>query len=125
MSESVLALPVSVEQVAAVINQMSEADQKRLLDLAPNLKGIAAEIPSRTVEQIRTSVAQLQAEVMATLNHQPLSARTPFLGDLTLGEYHALPDEEKARLWDEWADMDVMDLGEQEVRPDALPAGSG
>jgi hypothetical protein len=54
---------------------------------------------------------------------EPLAPDEPFLGNLTLDQYHALPDEEKAQLWDKWGDLDLMDLEEQEVAPDALPAG--
>ena len=54
---------------------------------------------------------------------KPLSPDEPFLGNLTLGQYQSLPDEEKAHLWDEWGDLDLMGLEEREVAPDALPAG--
>ena len=42
MAESVFALPVSVEQVAAVIKQMSQADQRHLLELVPNLRHLVS-----------------------------------------------------------------------------------
>ncbi len=57
------------------------------------------------------------------MNNQTLSPDEPFMGGLTLGQYQALPDEERGKLWDEWADMDLMELEEHEVNPDALPAG--
>lgn len=79
-------------------------------------------MPIHTKAQIEASVAALQAEVLALLNHQPLSGDTPFLGHFTLDEYHALPEAEKARLWDEFAGEDLLDLDEQEVLPNALPA---
>ncbi|MCB9078186.1 MAG: hypothetical protein H6631_11375 [Anaerolineaceae bacterium] len=123
MSDLVFALPVSVEQIAAVIKQMDEADQERLLDLVPSLRQIAAQPRVRTAEQTQANIARLQAEVLAALDNQPLSPDDPFLGDLTLGQYHALPDEKKAALWDEWADVDLMALEEQETNPNALSTG--
>lgn len=67
-------------------------------------------------------MARLQAEVLAAME-KPLSPDEPFLGNLTLDQYHALPDDEKARLWDEWANLDLTDLEEREVALGALPAG--
>lgn len=122
MQNAMLALPVSVEQIAAVINQMSDGEQQRLLTLTPQLRQAAVAKPVYTKAQIEASVAAVQAEVLALLNHQPLSGDTPFLGNLTLNEYHALPEAEKARLWDEVAGDDLFDLEEVEVAPDALPA---
>jgi hypothetical protein len=119
MSDSILTLPVSVEQIAVVIKQMSPADQKRLLDLAPKLRDVAIHQQSldKNAEQIQTNIAHLRTEVLTAVGNQPLSPDDPFLGNLTLGQYLALPDEEKARLWEEWADIDLMELGEQEVSP--------
>jgi len=122
MGNSVVALPVSVEQIAAAINQMSLVEQQRLLTLTPRLRQVAATAPIRTKEQIATSVAALQAEVLELLHHQPLSDEAPFLGDLTLNDYHALPEEEKARLWDESAESDLLALKEQDVASHVLPA---
>lgn len=122
MQNAMLALPVSVEQIAAVINQMSDGEQQRLLTLTPQLRQAAVAKPVYTKAQIEASVAAVQAEVLALLNYQPLSGDTPFLGNLTLNEYHALPEAEKARLWDEVAGDDLFDLEEVEVAPDALPA---
>lgn len=121
MSDLVFALPVSVEQIATVIKQMGPIDQQRLLELVPDLRRLATQPSARTIDQAQTTVDQLRTEVLAILNHQLLSPDEPFLGNLTLGQYHALPDEEKAKLWDEWAEVDVMDLEEREVSPHALP----
>lgn len=122
MPNAMLALPVSVEQIAAVINQMSDGEQQRLLTLTPQLRQAAVAKPVHTKAQIEASVAAVQAEVLALLNYQPLSGDEPFLGNLPLKEYQALPEAEKARLWDEVAGDDLFDLEEVEVAPDALPA---
>lgn len=61
---------------------------------------------------------------MATALHpQLLSPDEPFLGNLTLRQYHALPDEEKENLWETWAETDIMKIKEREVQPDAMSAG--
>ena len=121
MSETVIALPVSVEQIASAIRQMDQDDRERLFDLVPDLRQVAIQPSARTVGQAQASAARLRAEVLAA-TREPLAPDEPFLGNLTLDQYHALPHEEKARLWDKWADLDLMDLEEQEVVPDALPA---
>jgi len=123
MTGSVFALPVSVEQVAAVIKQMSPNDQRRLLDLVPELRQTDTQVPPRTVDEARAAVERVRAEVMQALGGQLLSPTEPFLGDLTLAQYLDLPDRDRARLWDEWAEVDLERLEELDVRPDAVSAG--
>ncbi len=122
-SGSTFALPVSVEQVAVVIKQMGPAERQRLLKLVPELRQATIQAPSRTPGEIRTAVERVRAEVMQALGGQFLSPTEPFLGDLTLGQYMDLPDEDRARLWDEWAGIDLEELEELDVRPDAVSAG--
>lgn len=126
MSETTLTLPVtaSVEQIATLIRQMSQADRKRLLSLVPDLHRAASPPASpRTEEQARTSVEKLRKKILTALNNQPLSSDEPFGENLTLGQYNSLPDKEKASLWDQWEDdTDLTELNEKEVRSDALPA---
>ncbi len=116
MAELVFALPVSVEQIAVVIKQMNLDDQKRLVELVPALQQAASQPRVRTAEQTRNNISRLKAEVLATIDNQPLSTDEPFLGDLTLKQYHALPEQKKAKLWDEWGVGNLMELGEQEVK---------
>ncbi len=118
MSQAVFALPVSVEQLAAAIRQMSPADRQRLLTLVPELRQEAVQLPPRTLDEVRIAVERVQAEVLQALGGQPLSPDEPFLGDLTLGQYFDLPDEERARLWNTWTDIDINTLEERDVRPD-------
>lgn len=123
MPETIFALPVSVEQIAVVIKQMSPGEQKRLIELVPSLREVASELLVRTPEQIQANISRLRAEVLAATKHQLLSSDEPFLGDLTLAQYHALPEEKKGELWEQWADEDMTKLKEREVAPDALSAG--
>jgi hypothetical protein len=120
---STFALPVSVEQVAVVIKQMGWAERQRLLKLVPELRQATIQAPSRTPDEIHAAVKRVRAEVMQALGGQPLSPTEPFLGDLTLGQYMELPDEDRARLWDEWAGIDLEELEELDVRPEAVSAG--
>lgn len=122
MAGSVFALPVSVEQVAAVIKQMSPTDRRRLLDLVPDLRQVATQGAPRTVDEARTAVERVRAEVIQALGDELLLPTEPFLDGLTLGQYLDLPDEHRARLWEEWADVDLEGLEELDVRPDAVPA---
>jgi len=122
MAELVFALPVSVEQIAVVIKQMNLDDQKRLVELVPTLQQAISQPRVRAAEQTRNNISRLQAEVLAAIDNQPLSADEPFFGSLTLKQYHALPEQKKAELWDEWGVDNLMELEEQEVGIDALPA---
>ncbi len=123
MIESILALPVSVEQVAVAIKQMSQADQLHLLDLVPRLRQLASQLSSRRAEEAQVTVSQLRKKVLAAVNNHLLLPDEPFFGNLTLRQYHALPDEEKAKLWEQWAETDIMNITEREVSSDAVSAG--
>jgi len=123
MSELAFALPVSVEQIAVAVRQMSPGDKQRLLELVPDLSRLATKASSDVTEQVQVRLAHLQAEVLAAVNGQLLSPDEPFVAHLTLGQYHGLVEEERARLWDEWAALDLMQLQERDVDADALLAG--
>jgi hypothetical protein len=113
-------MPVSVEQIAAAIQQMSVQERQRLLFLVPELRASAMQSLAPSVEQNPAWLEQLQTEVLAALGGQPLSPDEPFFGGLTVGEYLALTDKEQAALWDQWAGIDLMELEEQEVNSDAV-----
>ena len=91
MAQTVYSLPVSVEQIAAVIKQMSTAERQRLFELVPEIPFQLLGGKPRTQEEIETTVQALQADVKQIVaGAQPLSADTPFLGGLMLGQYYAL-----------------------------------
>jgi len=115
MTRSVFALPVSVEQIAAAIKQMNPTDRQRLLSLVPELRQAAMQTPPRTLDEARDTSERVRAEVMQALEGQLLSPAEPFIGDFTLGQYLDLPDEERARLWNEWAEVDLEALEELDV----------
>jgi hypothetical protein len=121
MSSSVPLLPVSIEQLAATIRQMSLADQQRLLALVPELRYAATQLLSQTPDEL-TAVERLRTEAAQTFAGQRLTLDELFIGDLTLGQYLALPDAERAHLWDAWAGVDLDRLEERGAHPDAVPA---
>ena len=52
-----------------------------------------------------------------------LTEADPFLGEFTVGEYFALPDEDRERIWNEEHAMETKDFKEHEVKPNAhVPA---
>jgi hypothetical protein len=123
MAWSVFALPVSVEQIAAVIKQMNPADRQRLLSLVPELRQVAMQAPPRTLDEARGAAERVRAEVMQALGGQLLTPAEPFIGDFTLGQYLDLPDEDRTRLWDEWTQVDLEELKELDVQLDPVSAG--
>jgi len=52
---------------------------------------------------------------MREFSTQPLLPTEPFLDGLTLEQYLSLPDEERAHLWDKWAETDWGRLKERDV----------
>ena len=119
--EARLALPVSVEQVAVVIKQMSRSDRERLLNLVPELRQMSPTTSRRQGDQAVAVVERMREEVRRALGGQLLSLGEPFLGELTLGQYLELPDDERSQLWDVWAEIETEELEELDVHPDAMP----
>jgi hypothetical protein len=122
MSTSVFALPISLEQLATVIRYMTPADRQRLLDLVPELRQEATQVPPRTLDEAQAAIERVREKVTRALAGKLLLPNEPFVGDLTLGQYLNLPDEARARLWEAWADGDLHQLEERDVRPDAVSA---
>lgn len=121
MSRAIWPMPVSVEQIAAVVRRMSPEERRRLVELAPELREVLA--PMRMLPQARESARMLREEVLEELGGELLKADEVFLGGLTLGEYWTLPDEERARLWAEWTEEDWDTIEEVDVSLNTLPSG--
>jgi hypothetical protein len=122
MTTSVFTLPISIEQLATVIRHMTPVDRQRLLDLVPELRQEATRVPPRTPDEAQAAIERVREKVTQALAGQLLAPDEPFVGDLTLGQYLNLPDEARARLWEAWADGNLHQLEERDVRPDAVPA---
>ncbi|RKU09971.1 hypothetical protein C6501_14255 [Candidatus Poribacteria bacterium] len=122
MGTNVLTLPVSLEQVAALIKRMRPQDRQQLLAMVPELVADAVK-QKELLEDANQNVEELRQELLEELGGQPLSPNEPFLNGLTLGQYLELPEEERAKLWDQWSKVAIEELDELEVRPDAMSAG--
>ena len=122
MQQTLVTMPVSVEQIAVAIQQMSLEEQRRLLILVPDLSKIAQEPPAKMFTQEQANLEELRAQVLAALGNQPLSPDELFLGGLTIAQYDALTEPEKDALWDQLAGIDLMDMEEIEAHIDAVPA---
>lgn len=76
----------------------------------------------RTEAQALETVSRLKQEILTDLGGELLLPDELFLGNMTLGEYLALSDEEKDMLWEAWTGTDLMELDEREVSPNVLLA---
>lgn len=123
MSNTIVSMPVAIEQIAAVLRNIGREERRRLLDLVPELREELREQPGRTVSQAQESAEAMRQMLITGLGDEFLSHEASFLDDLTLGEYLALPDEERALLWERWAEIPALPWTEIDVRADALPAG--
>ena len=121
MPANVFTLPVSLEQVAAVIKRMHPQDRQQLLAMVPELVTDAIQ-QKQLLDNAVQAVDQLKQELLVELDGQPLSLDEPFLEGFTLGQYLELSEAAREKLWDEWSDMELEDIEELEVRPDALLA---
>ncbi len=121
MQTNVFTLPVSLEQVAALIKRMHPEDRQQLLAMVPELAAEAIK-QEKLLDEANRTVEQLKEELLAELGEEPLSSDEPFLDGLTLGQYLELSEAERAKLWDEWSEVALEDIEEVEARPNALPA---
>ena len=121
MRASLLTLPVSLEQVAAMIKRMHPQDRQQLLAMVPELIADAIK-QKKLLDDAEQTVVQLKRELLAELDKQPLSLDEPFLDGFTVGQYLELSEAEREKLWDEWSEVALEDLEEVEVHPNALLA---
>ncbi|MYA70453.1 hypothetical protein F4009_18830 [Candidatus Poribacteria bacterium] len=121
MQTNIFTLPVSLEQVAALIKRMHPEDRQQLLAMVPEL-AIDAVKQKKLIDEANQTVEQLKEDLLAELGGEPLSSDEPFLDGFTLGQYLELSETERAKLWDEWSEVALEDIEEVEVHPNALPA---
>jgi hypothetical protein len=61
-----IALPVSLEQIAAAINHLNQAEQLHLLELVPNLRRLASQISTRrAVDDLPPNAESLRERIRA------------------------------------------------------------
>ena len=123
MSSAIVPMPVTIEQVAAVVRNMSRAERQRLLELVPDLFEQSNRPRSaQALAEADGAVDQLRHELLAALNSRPLAQDDPFLDDMTVGEYLELSDAARAELWDRLTINKAVSWQEVDVHDDALPA---
>lgn len=121
MQTNVFTLPISLEQVAVLIKRMDPQDRQRLLAMVPELVTDAIQ-QEKMLKNANQTVEELRQKFLEELEGQLLSPDEPFLGGFTLGQYLKLSETERAQLWEESGSIELEELEELEVSPDALPA---
>ena len=79
-----------------------------------------------TRDEAQAVLKETREEIIAIYGGQAPPADQPYFGGLTWQEYQSLPDEERQAIWDRlYADFDIeiKDVKEHDVRPDAFVAG--
>ena len=121
MAQRVAQIPHRVVQVARLIRGLSPGEQEQLKALVPNLQRPPGAKIMIDKGGLRDYIQQELAKVGG--EYPSLTEADPFLGGLTVGEYFALPDEDRERIWDEEHTMDIGDFEEHDVKPNAyVPA---
>ena len=121
MNSTTLKLPISLEQVASLIKRMPPQQRQHLIALVPELVDDAIQ-QKKMMEIANQVVEEFKQELLEVCADQPISPDEPFLGGFTLGQFLNLPELERAKLWDQWSALDMNELEELEVHPDAMPA---
>lgn len=109
-----------VQQVAYLVQRLSADEIRQLIRLVPQLRDKPREIPEQGVESdelvtwVREQRSQYAPEAL------PMRDEDLFLGGMTAGEYFALPDEERERIWDELYAAAIESAPEREVKQDAI-----
>lgn len=121
MAQRAVQVPHRVVQVARLIRGLSWEEREQLKVLVPELQR-----PPKAKLLIDKGGLQdhIQQELAKVGNkYPPLAEADPFLGGLTVGEYFALPDEERECIWNEEHAMEIEDFEEHDVKPNAyVPA---
>jgi hypothetical protein len=118
MSKTMVAMPVTVEQIATAIKRMDQAERNRLFQLVAEPD---ESVINPTHAEAQAAVERIRADLLEALGGEPLSPDEPFMGNLTLGQYFDLPDEERQALWDEWAGEQDWDDQVEEVDVPTTP----
>jgi hypothetical protein len=109
-----------VQQVAYLVQRLNRDEIRQLIRLVPQLRDEPRGIPEEGAESdelvlwVREQMAPYAAETHATRDDDP------FLGGMTVGEYFALPDQERERIWGELYVEAIESAPEREVNPNAV-----
>lgn len=116
-------LAILVEQVARLVHRFDRRQKAHLLRLVPELQTIRPEEADISVEQEKL-LAHFDRKLDALPERRPLRDDDPFVGELTVAEFFALPEGEQAQVWNQ-AHADIereLENYEQPVLSNALPA---
>jgi hypothetical protein len=121
VAQRAVQIPHRVVQVAKLIRGLSQKEREQLKVLIPELQRPPEAKLLIDKQDLRDYIQKELAEVGG--EYWPLMEADPFLGGLTVGEYFALPDEERERIWNREHAMEIEDFEEHEVKPNAhVPA---
>jgi len=121
VAQRVAQIPHRVVQVARLIRGLSPGEREQLKVLVPDLQRLPEAKLMIDKGELRDYIQQELAK--AGGEYPPLAEADPFLGGLTAGEYFALPDEDRERIWDEELTTDIEAFGEHDVKSNAyVPA---
>ncbi|MBM4464183.1 MAG: hypothetical protein FJ014_01215 [Chloroflexi bacterium] len=117
MAQRAMQVPHRVVQVAKLIRGLSQKEREQLKVLVPELQRPPEAKLLIDKGNLRDYIQQELAKVGG--EYRPLTEADPFLGGLTVGEYFAMPDEERERIWNEEHSMEIEDFEEHDVKPSA------
>ncbi len=109
-----------VQQVAYLVQRLDRNEIRQLIRLVPQLYEEPLvvtekdEVADELVLWVREQMAQYATE------SRPMRDADLFLGGMAVGEYFALPDQERERIWDELYTEAIEAAPEREVKPDAI-----
>lgn len=111
-----------VQQLARLIRRLSREEKAQLLKLVPDLQTIGADEAKITEEQTEL-MAYFERKLEALPERRPIQENDPFVADLTVDEFFALPEKEQARIWSDVHEETEQKLGNREhpVQVDAVP----
>lgn len=125
MMQSIVTIPIPIEQVAWAIEQLSEYEQHRLLDLAPALKANAQKPESILVDQSQTSVTLDIPLIHVGQKKNEFSQHAQFLmalqlfetGQVSIGKAKELAGVDMLTFMNEASkrDIPVIDYDEEEI----------
>ena len=98
MAQRVAQIPHRVVQVARLIRGLSPGEREQLKALVPDLQRLPEAKLMIDKGGLRDYIQQELAKVGG--EYPSLTEADPFLGGLTVGEYLALPDEDRERIWE-------------------------
>ena len=110
-----------VQQVAELVRRLNRDEIRELVRLVPQLQLEQEEVAGQRNELVQWARGQMAQH---TGQARPMRDEDPFIGDMTVEAYFALPESERERIWEELYATAIETAQEREVSPNAVvPAG--